>query len=151
MSTALQHAEWAYSHANVLDSSKYPYQFGGGHPTPHLPWVKLDPVTFQVVAAKGPDCSGGISNILWYAGVLEGQVALDTWHLAKWGSAGKGEFVTVWAVNTSVIQHAVMEFHVPGKPHHWWAATHTGGIVGWQAYDGWDPASVGYVARHPKL
>jgi len=150
--TALERAEWAYHQADMLDSHHYPYVFGGGHPTPHLPWVKLSSKTLQVVPASGPDCSGGVSNILWHAGVLESPTtAKGTLELAHWGSPGKGEHITVWVINTASIQHCVLRFTLPNKPHGWWAATHTGGTVGWQNYDGWDPASVGYIPRHPKL
>ncbi len=151
MATALEHSEWAYNQADLLDSHHYPYEFGGGHPSPRLPWVKLSSKTLQVVSANGPDCSGGASNILWHAGVLEHQEALGTVEFAHWGLAGKGQYVTLWVINTASIQHCVLNFTLPGKPHHWWAATHTGGTVGWQNYDGWDPAAVGYIARHPKL
>lgn len=153
----LQHCEWSYEHADMLDRHKYEYEFGGGHPTPYLPWVKIDPKSLAIVPAKGPDCSGGVSNILWTGGILgtpaskSAPDALSTRQLESWGAAGKGQYLTVWVINLTGLEHCFLEFTIPGKTQHWWAAPHTGEICGWQNYKYWDPAQAGYKPRHPVL
>ena len=55
-----------------------PYKYGGGHAR----WND-----------SGYDCSGSVSYVLHAAGLLE--TALDSSGLMRWGSAGRGDWITV--------------------------------------------------------
>ena len=57
-----------------------PYKWGGGH-------AKLDD--------RGYDCSGTVSYALIKAGLLQGSMVSGTF--ARWGSAGEGRWVTIYA------------------------------------------------------
>jgi cell wall-associated NlpC family hydrolase len=59
---------------------KKPYVYGGGH---------------KSFKSKGYDCSGAVSFVLRAAGVLESP--LPSGSLMKWGEAGKGSWITVYA------------------------------------------------------
>jgi hypothetical protein len=63
---------------NVIARS--PYLWGGGHGK----WID-----------KGYDCSGSVSFALAAAGLLDGP--LDSGRLARWGEAGPGRWVTIYA------------------------------------------------------
>jgi hypothetical protein len=63
---------------NIIARS--PYVWGGGHGK----WLD-----------KGYDCSGSVSFALAAAGLLNGP--LDSGHLAHWGKAGPGKWVTIYA------------------------------------------------------
>jgi hypothetical protein len=63
---------------NVIARS--PYVWGGGHGK----WID-----------RGYDCSGSVSFVLAAAGYLSGP--LDSGHLAQWGDAGPGKWVTIYA------------------------------------------------------
>jgi hypothetical protein len=60
-----------------------PYKWGGGHAS----W-KLD---------KGYDCSGAVSYMLHAAKKRMLASPLPSGPLAKWGDAGEGEWITVYA------------------------------------------------------
>jgi cell wall-associated NlpC family hydrolase len=68
--------------------ARTPYLWGGGHGK----WID-----------KGYDCSGSVSFVLASAGYLQGP--LDSGHLAQWGDAGPGKWVTIYANAT----HTFME------------------------------------------
>ncbi|MEJ6560014.1 MAG: hypothetical protein QNL71_03035, partial [Akkermansiaceae bacterium] len=64
---------------------RYPYKFGGGH-------ARLDD--------SGYDCSGSVSYVLREAGIMGGQ--MPSTGFLNYGSAGEGEWITVWAKNGHV-------------------------------------------------
>jgi cell wall-associated NlpC family hydrolase len=105
---------------NVI--AKTPYLWGGGHGS----W-----------AASGYDCSGSVSFALAGAGLLDSP--LTSGLLARWGSAGPGRWITIYANGG----HVFME--VAGLRFD------TGGIRGsgtrWQATG---RSTSGFVARHPE-
>jgi cell wall-associated NlpC family hydrolase len=105
---------------NVI--AKTPYLWGGGHGS----W-----------AASGYDCSGSVSFALAGAGLLDSP--LTSGLLARWGSAGPGRWITIYANGG----HVFME--VAGLRFD------TGGIRGsgtrWQATG---RGTAGFVARHPE-
>jgi cell wall-associated NlpC family hydrolase len=106
--------------ANVI--AKTPYLWGGGHGS----W-----------AADGYDCSGSVSFALAGAGLLDSP--LTSGLLARWGAAGPGRWITIYANGG----HVFME--VAGLRFD------TGGIRGsgtrWQATG---RSTAGFVARHPE-
>jgi cell wall-associated NlpC family hydrolase len=106
--------------ANVI--AKTPYLWGGGHGS----W-----------AASGYDCSGSVSFALAGAGLLDSP--LTSGLLARWGAAGPGRWITIYANGG----HVFME--VAGLRFD------TGGIRGsgtrWQATG---RSTAGFVARHPE-
>jgi hypothetical protein len=57
-----------------------PYRWGGGH---------------RSFRSHGYDCSGSVSFVLHAAGVLSSP--LDSTGLARWGRAGAGRWITVYA------------------------------------------------------
>ncbi|MET0729874.1 MAG: hypothetical protein ABWZ03_01670, partial [Solirubrobacterales bacterium] len=59
---------------------KKPYIYGGGH---------------RSFNAKGYDCSGAVSYVLHAAGLLDSP--LPSGSLMKWGVAGRGAWITVYA------------------------------------------------------
>jgi hypothetical protein len=54
--------------------------------------------------------------------------------------------MTLWVVNIpGELEHCFLEFKIPGH-HRWWAARHTGTIVGWVPNlltDGYHPRCAG--------
>jgi hypothetical protein len=148
VSTALEHATWAWNEADRLAAGKFPYVFGGGHGT-----VPVAGATFPPSGGppKGYDCSGWLSAILWHAGLLGHQEALNTEEFEFWGVPGVGQHVTVFVLNEPQpggIHHCFGKIVVPGKSHVWTAARHSGTICGWQ--DNWgDWITQGYTPRHP--
>jgi cell wall-associated NlpC family hydrolase len=105
---------------NVIATT--PYLWGGGHGS----W-----------AASGYDCSGSVSFALAGAGLLDSP--LTSGLLARWGSAGPGRWITIYANGG----HVFME--VAGLRFD------TGGIRGsgtrWQTAG---RSTAGFVARHPE-
>ena len=105
---------------NVI--AKTPYLWGGGHGS----W-----------AASGYDCSGSVSFALAGAGLLDSP--LTSGLLARWGTAGPGRWITIYANGG----HVFME--VAGLRFD------TGGIRGsgtrWQATG---RSTAGFVPRHPE-
>jgi cell wall-associated NlpC family hydrolase len=105
---------------NVI--AKTPYLWGGGHGS----W-----------ASVGYDCSGSVSFALAGAGLLDSP--LTSGLLAKWGAAGPGRWITIYANAGHVFMFvAGLRFD-------------TGGLSG----DGtrWQPtlrSTAGFVARHPE-
>lgn len=57
-----------------------PYRWGGGH---------------RSFNSKGYDCSGSVSYVLHYAGLLE--YALDSTGFMRWGGGGGGSWVRIYA------------------------------------------------------
>jgi hypothetical protein len=102
--------------------ARTPYKWGGGHGR------FLD---------SGYDCSGSVSFALAGAGLLDSP--LTSGLLARWGSAGPGRWITIYANGG----HVFME--VAGLRFD------TGGIRGsgtrWQATG---RSTAGFVARHPE-
>jgi cell wall-associated NlpC family hydrolase len=105
---------------NVI--AKTPYLWGGGHGS----W-----------SASGYDCSGSVSFALAGAGLLDSP--LTSGLLARWGAAGPGRWVTIYANGGHVFMEvASLRFD-------------TGGIRGsgtrWQTTG---RSTAGFVARHPE-
>jgi cell wall-associated NlpC family hydrolase len=102
--------------------ARTPYLWGGGHGK----WLD-----------NGYDCSGSVSFALAGAGLLDSP--LTSGLLARWGSAGRGRWITIYANGG----HVFME--VAGLRFD------TGGIRGsgtrWQATG---RSTAGFVARHPE-
>jgi hypothetical protein len=123
-----------YAEAEQIAAQRLPYVFGGGHGPGFGP------------TGGGYDCSGAASAVLRAGGILEHPSGpLDTRALERWGLPGVGERMTLHVINRPEIQHCVLEFLIPGR-HKWFAASHTGTIVGWLAH--FD--ATGYVARRRK-
>jgi cell wall-associated NlpC family hydrolase len=82
---------------NIIARS--PYVWGGGHGK----WID-----------KGYDCSGSVSFALAAAGLLNGP--LDSGHLARWGAAGPGRWVTIYANSGHVFMEvAGIRFDTSGQ------------------------------------
>jgi peptidoglycan hydrolase-like protein with peptidoglycan-binding domain len=98
-----------------------PYRYGGGHGK----WQDT-----------GYDCSGSVSFALHGADLLDSP--LDSGSLEKWGAAGPGEWVTVYANGGhAYMTVAGLRFDTSGKE---------------KAGTRWQPdmrSSSGYVVRHP--
>jgi len=98
-----------------------PYRYGGGHGK----WQD-----------SGYDCSGSVSFALHGADLLDSP--LDSGSLEKWGTAGPGEWVTVYANGGhAYMTVAGLRFDTSGKD---------------KAGTRWQPdmrSSSGYVVRHP--
>jgi cell wall-associated NlpC family hydrolase len=99
-----------------------PYKYGGGHGR----WED-----------SGYDCSGSLSYAFHGAGMLD--TALDSTGFMSWGQAGKGEWVTVYAMGShAYMVVAGLRFDTSGR-----ASQGTR----WQA----DMRSAaGYTVRHPE-
>lgn len=120
-----------YRTADAIAQKGYPYVFGGGHPG-------FGPDN------GGYDCSGAVSAVLHGGGILgHPGGALGTHELERWGLSGEGRWMTVWVINHPDIEHTFIEFKIPGR-HRWFAARHTGTIVGWAPFT---LSTDGYVAR----
>lgn len=98
-----------------------PYRYGGGHGD------------FMDTAY---DCSGSVSFALHGAGLLD--TTLDSTALARWGAAGPGRWITVYANKThTFLTVAGLRFDTSGRPK---------GGSRWQTA----PRSVaGFRVRHP--
>jgi hypothetical protein len=105
---------------NVI--AKTPYLWGGGHGS----WSSV-----------GYDCSGSVSFALAGAGLLDSP--LTSGLLAKWGAAGPGHWITIYANAGHVFMFvAGLRFD-------------TGGLGGNGTR--WQPtlrSTAGFVARHPE-
>lgn len=75
----------AIDRVNVIDRKRQPYFWGGGHGGFNDP--------------RGYDCSGFVSSVLHYAGLLKGS-PLTTVGLQNWGKRGQGKELTVWNKET---------------------------------------------------
>jgi hypothetical protein len=152
MATVLERAQWAYNAADKLALAHYPYVLGGGHGVKQIGGVLPPTSGDDPHGPRGYDCSAWVSSILWHGGMLESEIALDTHAFEHWGRPGEGRYVTVWVHDDAApsgLHHCFLELRVPGRPHHWSAARHTGTICGWQ--DKWDRSvAQGYTARSPK-
>jgi peptidoglycan hydrolase-like protein with peptidoglycan-binding domain len=98
-----------------------PYKYGGGHGR----WED-----------SGYDCSGSVSYALHGAGLLDS--ALTSGDFMRWGAAGPGRWVTIYAAPGHVYMVvAGRRFDTTGRSE---SGTR------WQASD---RSSAGYVVRHP--
>lgn len=114
------------SRANTINSKHLPYQWGGGHAG------KVNPRT------TGPlDCSGAVSAVLG----VNPRVASQ---FEKWGSAGRGKRLTIYAKG----DHTIMEIdgHFFGTSHE-----NPGGGAGWIPHEKVSKQYLAqFVARHPQ-
>ncbi|HEX5922472.1 MAG TPA: hypothetical protein VFY45_01485 [Baekduia sp.] len=98
-----------------------PYKYGGGH------------TSFE---DRAYDCSGSVSFALHGAGLLD--ATLDSTGLARWGQAGPGAWITIYANKThTYLTVAGLRFDTSGQKK---AGTR------WQAAP---RSSRGFKARHP--
>lgn len=104
---------------NVI--ARAPYRYGGGHGA----WRDT-----------GYDCSGSISFALAGAGLLDRP--LDSSSFMRWGSAGPGRWITIYAnPGHAYMQIAGLRFDTSGQG---------GGGTRWQEGD---RGTGGYAVRHP--
>jgi cell wall-associated NlpC family hydrolase len=92
----------AFNASDTLSQMGLPYLWGGGHGAKGLEGVKA--------GGPGLDCSGSTCWVLKQAGMFPGSSAEDSTELEKFGEAGKGKEMTVWANE----KHAFIEFNIPG-------------------------------------
>lgn len=92
----------AFNASSTLSNMELPYLWGGGHGTNGLSNVKK--------GGPGLDCSGSTCWVLKQAGMFPGSSAIVSGELEKFGEAGKGKEMTVWANAT----HVFIEFNIPG-------------------------------------
>jgi hypothetical protein len=101
--------------------AKLPYRYGGGH---------------RRLRDTAYDCSGSVSFALNGAGLLDG--SLDSTGLSRWGEAGAGDWVTVYArADHTYLVVAGLRFDTSGRAKagsRWQTAARTGR---------------GFTARHP--
>jgi cell wall-associated NlpC family hydrolase len=134
-------AEAAFNAANTLSEMGLPYLWGGGHGAKGL----------EGVHAGGPglDCSGSTCWVLKQAGMFPGSSAEVSGDLEKFGEAGKGKEMTIWANE----KHAFIEFNIPG---HETAQMNTAGpqngprlyTLSQTQTDNMSPETEGFTARH---
>jgi hypothetical protein len=112
--------------ANRIDAAKVPYQRGGGHAAKQPRGSKVTPL----------DCSGAVSRALGINPRVSGQ-------FEKWGEAGPGRQVTIYANS----EHVLMQI---GNRFWGTSRSNPGGGAGWI------PASAvskeylsRFTARHP--
>lgn len=131
----------AFNASSTLSQMELPYLWGGGHSAKGLEGVKK--------GGPGLDCSGSTCWVLKQAGMFPGSAAEDSGELEKFGEAGKGKEMTVWAR----ADHVFIEFNIPG---HGVAQMNTKGpengprlytLSQTQTYD-MSPESEGFTARH---
>ncbi len=91
----------AFDASDTLSRMELPYLWGGGHGPKGLEEVKK--------GGAGLDCSGSTCWVLKQAGMFPGSSAIDSTELEKWGEAGTGSEMTVWASST----HVFIEFNIP--------------------------------------
>lgn len=138
--TALQ----AFEASNTLSQMELPYVWGGGHSAGSLANVKK--------GGSGLDCSGAVCWVLSRAGMYSKGEAEVSGDLAKFGEAGKGKEMTIWAGPN----HVYIEFTISG---HQPAQLNTNGTQNGPrlytlsqggSYNGVDGAGSGgpFVARH---
>jgi hypothetical protein len=112
--------------ANKVDAAHVPYLWGGGHQSKQIRGSKVTPL----------DCSGAVSRVLG----LDPRVAAQ---FEKWGKAGAGKHVTIYAKDTHVL------LKING---HFWGTSLSNpqGGAGWIAagYISKDYLS-GFTVRHP--
>lgn len=127
-------------------SGKYPYKWGGGHPSVGHPSPGIaggSPGT-----AGGPpgyDCSGAVSGALWAGGLLK--AALTSGSLAGFGDPGEGNWVTIYANSV----HTFMKININGTWRWFGTGSNKKALRGgpaWGNNDAGDLAS--YSVRHPR-
>jgi hypothetical protein len=126
LGTATPDVDRAYQAAKAIDAKRYPYVWGGGHAHCGTPdrGTGRDP-------GIGFDCSGSTCAVLATAGMgytLGGPADVSGTIAARWGAAGEGQYLTVWA---NAI-HVWMEFKTSAGDQHfgtgdWGSDTGTGG------------------------
>ena len=120
----------AISRVDKIDAKKQKYLWGGGHGS------FSDP--------NGYDCSGLVSSVLHYAGILNGS-PMTTVGLNSWGKSGEGKEMTVWVNETGVASasHTFIIFNVNGKKR----CAEAQGQIG---LTGWHPlrSTSGFKPRH---
>jgi hypothetical protein len=102
----------------------HPYKYGGGHGS---------------FRDSGYDCSGSISYVLNGGGLLN--APLDSSQFMRWGSAGRGRWITIYA-NPG---HAFMVIRTSRGLLRY----DTSGMDDGSRWDGDLRGSGGYVVRHP--
>lgn len=116
--------------ANRIDQAQVRYQWGGGHQARQIRGSKVTPL----------DCSGAVSRALGINPMVSGQ-------FAKWGKAGEGRNVAIYANDT----HVLMKVRVNGKWRFWGTSkTNPGGGAGWIDASAISPSYLrNFTVRHP--
>lgn len=114
--------------ADRMIAKKQPYKWGGGH-------AGFD--------ADGPwDCSGAMSQLCHYLGLLDGSPTNSTGFMRQ-GEAGRGDVFTIYANPT----HVFLIMETGARAGQSWGTTRRfasqGGSLKWH-----DHTTVGFVARH---
>ena len=102
----------AYAAAQAIDAKRFPYVWGGGHAHVGTPdgGTGRDP-------GIGYDCSGSTCAVLGGASMgyqIGGPADVSGTIAARWGVAGEGQFLTVWANSI----HVFMVFHTKSGDQH---------------------------------
>jgi len=140
-----QQVEQVIYNCNWMVHENFPYVYGGGHGKAGEP----------TGSPKGFDCSGAVSAALGGgdANLLdqEGQ-ALGTEGFAEWGEPGKGQWITVWVLNTGDphASHVFLEFTLPGEKPKYFESGGPGGQGPHWASVGNGGDFSGFQARHHK-
>lgn len=122
------HIQTCYAEAVKLNELHIPYRFGGD-------------------TLEGLDCSKAASWVLRTGGLLD---ELEGTHeLARWGLPGTGANMTLWVANTALLEHALIEFDMPGKGRQFWAGQRSGTTIGFFSLPGGRVylANAGFVSR----
>lgn len=109
-----------------MASLNQPYKWGGGH------------ASFD---ANGPwDCSGAVSYLLHFMGMLSGSPLTST-GLLRWGESGRGSQFTVYTNPT----HVFIKMERGTHAGQCWGTTRSSprGGPGWHQH-----TTVGFIARH---
>jgi hypothetical protein len=119
--TATPEADRAYQAATAIDAKVYPYVWGGGHASCGTPdhglYGSSDSGGQDKVAGVGYDCSGSSCAVLGAAGMgyrIGGPVDGSGTMAARWGAAGEGRYLTVWANSI----HVWLEFKTAQGAQH---------------------------------
>jgi hypothetical protein len=114
-----QQVQEAYYNCQRIEAHNFPYVFGGGHV------ANLRSVLSESSPVSGYDCSGAVSAALGggAANMLPGGEAKTAEAFASWGEAGKGEWMTIWALDTDDPHdsHVLIEFTI-SKNTKWFEA-----------------------------
>jgi hypothetical protein len=104
----------AYDAAWKINDRRYPYVWGGGHLRAGTPDTGQAGTAHDELTDRehiGYDCSGSTAAVLLAGGMLPDEwkngVPASGTFAQRWGSPGKGRYMTVWANSV----HVFIEFH----------------------------------------
>ena len=79
---------------------------------------------------RGLDCSKADSWVLRAGGILPGLMGTHELMHTPLLKDGIGANMTLWVVEKPGLAHSLLEFDMPGHGRQYWAARHTGTVVG---------------------